>query len=263
MPEMPEVEAVCRKLRAVAGRRIVEVRASRCATPAVKRRAAGRTVERVERRGKHILVRLDGALTLHVHLRMTGNLYRIPDRRFAPAAARVVFVLDDDSAMIFEDSRALGVLDVASTQKLNASLDLEVGVEPLSDAFTADRLAALAKRSAMPSKLFLMDQKKVAGLGNIYAAEALYHAAIGPRKRMQTLSRPRIDRLHAAIVDILRRAVQSACIAYSGPGGFAEAETFPLEVYGREGEPCRTCGKAIRRIPQGGRSTYYCPGCQK
>jgi formamidopyrimidine-DNA glycosylase len=263
MPELPEVEAVCRKLRAVQGRIIVEVRALRCATPSVKRKARGRRIERVERRGKHILVRLDSGLTLHVHLRMTGNLYPIPDRRFAPAGARVVLVLDDDGAVVFEDSRALGRMDLVDSTRLDAKLDREVGVEPLSAGFTAELFAALARRSRKPSKLFLMDQEKVAGLGNIYAAESLYRAGIHPRKRMQTLSRARIDRLHAAIVAILGDAVQSAWTAYSGPGAIAEAESFPLEVYGREGEPCRACGKAIRRIPQGGRSTYFCPGCQR
>jgi formamidopyrimidine-DNA glycosylase len=108
-----------------------------------------------------------------------------------------------------------------------------------------------------------MDQSKIAGLGNIYAAEALYRARVNPRKPMEKLSLAKLRRLHGVIVDILELAVQSAVAAYSNPGAFGEAEEFPLDVYGREGQPCRTCLRKIRRIPQGGRSTYFCPGCQR
>ena len=263
MPEMPEVEAVCSKLRGAVGRRIVAVKAPRCATPAVRRSAPGRTIDRVDRRGKHILVRLSGDKTLHVHLRMTGNFYPVPDHRLHPANARVVFALDNGSGLVFEDTRALGRMELAGSPRLDAALERQLGAEPLSAAFSVDHLIAEATASRQTGKIFLMDQRRVAGLGNIYAAEALYRAGIDPRRSIQGFRRKRLERLHFSIVRILEDAVQSACIAYSGPGEFAEAESFPLAVYGMEGEPCHSCGRVIRRIAQGGRSTYFCPGCQR
>jgi formamidopyrimidine-DNA glycosylase len=227
------------------------------------RRVTGRTVERIERRGKHILMRLDGGLTLHTHLKMTGNLYAIPDRRLAPANARVILELDDDRAVIFEDSRALGRMEAVRSQSLDRLLGGELGPEPLSGEFTVESLWLASRRSKQPAKLFLMDQRRVAGLGNIYAAEALFRSRISPRKRMSGISRERIGSLHEAIVGVLNEALESACRAYAGPGEFSEAEDFPLAVYGREGEPCLECSQFIRRITQGGRSTYYCPACQR
>jgi formamidopyrimidine-DNA glycosylase len=108
-----------------------------------------------------------------------------------------------------------------------------------------------------------MDQSAIAGLGNIYAAEALFEARIDPRKAMNRLSAARLRRLYEAIIRVLRIAVDSSVEAYSRPGGFGEGENYPVAVYGREGEACLRCGKKIRRIPQGGRSTFYCPGCQR
>jgi formamidopyrimidine-DNA glycosylase len=138
-----------------------------------------------------------------------------------------------------------------------------IGLDPLSPGFTVERFAALARRSRAAVKTFLMDQRRVAGLGNIYAAEALHRAGIDPRRRACRLSRARLSRLHRAIVGVLRRAVRSAARAYRRPGQFAEGEYFRLAVYGREGKPCPRCRRPIRRLPQGGRSSYFCPGCQK
>ena len=263
MPELPEVEAVCRKLReSVVGAQIRSVDARRCAAESVVRLAPGQRITAVERRAKHILIRLSQGHTLHVHLRMTGNLYAIPDVRLHQADARVVFELTGKAGMVYSDPRALGRLEVVETQALNDAMS-KLGPEPLGVHFTSEALAKAAKASRQPAKLFLMDHTKIAGLGNIYVAEALFRARLDPRKPLSRLKRPRIDRLHAEIVSILQDALQSACRAYAGPGEFSEAEDFPLAVYGREGEPCEICTSPIRRIPQGGRSTYYCARCQK
>ena len=139
----------------------------------------------------------------------------------------------------------------------------QTGVDPLDTGFTRDGFAALARQARGAIKTWLMDQRRLAGLGNIYAAEALFQAGIHPRRVGATLSRPRLDRLHGAIVRVLRAAVQSASLAYQRPGGFANGELFDPAVYGREGQPCPRCGRPIRRIAQGGRSTYFCPGCQR
>lgn len=184
---------------------------------------------------------------------MTGNLYVIPDYRFAPVSARALFQITDNRAIVFDDPRALGRLT------LSAKLS-QLGIEPLTPSFTVEKLKDMLVQSRQPAKTFLMDQRRVAGLGNIYAAEALFRAGQDPRKAIGPRKAPI---LHAAIVGVLADAVHSAYSTYSKPGHLLAAEEQKLMVYGREGEPCRVCGRAIRRIPQGGRSTYFCAGCQK
>ena len=265
MPELPEVEAVCRKLRkeaigaTIAAAHIERRRITSPQDPAeVERRLAGRTIERVGRRGKNILIGLSGGLTARVHLRMTGDLCVIPVGRLRPASASSWFELADGRTLVFEDTRGLGTLTVHAGDALEG-----IGPEPLSRQFTAEALIRSAAGSRQPAKVFLMDQRRIAGLGNIYTAEALFAARIHPRAPIGSVSRPRLMALHASIVRVLRDAVRSACRAYSRPGGFQEAEEYPPAVYGREGELCVRCGGVIRRITQGGRSTYYCPKCQR
>jgi len=264
MPELPEVEAVCRKLRGAAtGARIVGARVLRCGTARVAQESAGRTLNAVERRGKHILLRLSGGVTIHTHLRMSGNLYMIPDHRIHSAYARVIFELRGGHGIVLEDKRVLARMDVLPDEEINRRLECEIGPEPLSETFTPERFVAHARGSRQPAKLFLMDQRNIAGLGNIYAAEALFRARIDPRKPMARVSPAKLRGLHGVIVRVLSDAVESAVAAYAGPGAFHSEENFPVAVYDREGEPCVTCRRRIVKIPQGGRSTYFCPGCQR
>ncbi len=263
MPELPEVEAVCRKLRRdLRGARIRRARLLRASDPRLERRLRGRRIETVERRGKNVLIRLGRDSVLRVHLRMTGNLYALPAAANLPGTARAWFELADGRALVFDDPRALGRIELLSEAELE-SLSASLGPEPLSAAFTAAYLRAAAARSRQAIKLFLLDQSKIAGLGNIYAAEALHRAGVHPARPANGLGRKRLERLHGAIVAVLELAVQSACNAYEGPGRYNSAETFPVAVYGREGLPCPECGRRVRRILQAGRSTYYCPGCQR
>lgn len=263
MPELPEVEAVCRKLRRDAvGSLITSAHFSPRPNPRLAQRFPGKRITAVDRRGKNILLRLHSRQTLRVHLGMTGNLYVIPEARLRPLLARAVFELDDGRALVLEDPRRLGTVELLEPDEADR-LVASLGVEPLSDAFTPEWLAEAARRSRAPAKQFLMDQTRIAGLGNIYSAEALFQARIHPAKPMNRLGRRSLERLHRAVVAILDNAVQSACNAYSGPGKFEARETFPLAVYGKEGERCPRCGRRIRRIPQHGRSTYFCPGCQR
>lgn len=263
MPELPEVEAVCRKLRRDAvGSLITSAHFSPRPNRRLAQRLPGKRITAVDRRGKHILLRLDSRQTLHVHLGMTGNLYVIPEARLRPLLARAVFELDGGRALVLEDPRRLGTVELLEPEEADRLMAI-LGVEPLSEAFTPEWLAGAARRSRAPAKQFLMDQKRIAGLGNIYSAEALFEARIHPAKPINRLGPKRLERLYRAIVAILDSAVQSACNAYTGPGKFEARETFPLAVYGREGEHCPRCGRRIRRIPQHGRSTYFCPGCQR
>ena len=228
---------------------------------AIEKQLAGAKITNVRRIGKHILVDLDARRTLHVHLRMTGNLYTIPDIRFLTATTRAWIELQNGSGIVFDDPRALGKMQVHPTSDLESALASTVGPEP--HEITAAEFAALAKRTRKPAKLLLMDQTKIAGLGNIYAAEALFEAKLDPAKLASTISKPKLERLHAIIVKMLEDAKESAYRAYTEPGYFAEGESFPVQVYDREGQPCYACQRPIKRMPQGGRSTYYCSGCQR
>lgn len=264
MPELPEVEAVCRKLRQSApGLRITSAKVFRCAPALLEESVRGRSILAVDRLGKHILLRLSDGVTLHTHLRMSGNLFAIPDYRFHSAGARVVLRLTNGEGIVLEDPRALARMEPVETETIDRKLAAGLGPEPLSPEFTPEWFRDEARQSRQPAKLFLMDQARVAGLGNIYAAESLFRARVDPRKAVNRLSRAKLEALHGEIVAVLRDAVQSAVSAYGSPGKFAEAESFPIAVYGREGEPCERCGSVIRRIAQGGRSTYFCPGCQR
>ena len=259
MPEMPEVEAVCRRLRLEAeGCLVSRARLLRAgmASGDVETACSGARLERVERRGKNIFLHFSGDVILHVHLRMTGNLYVVPDHRLLVSTVRAVFELSDGRGIVFEDPRALGRMALIETLP-------ELGWEPLDPGFTVAVLAGLAKGSKREAKVFLMDQGKVAGLGNIYAAEALFRAGIDPRRAMGTLGKARLARLHGAIVMVMSGAVESVYELYSKPGNFIEAERQTLMVYGREGEGCRVCGRAVLRVAQGGRSTYFCGFCQR
>jgi formamidopyrimidine-DNA glycosylase len=268
MPELPEVEAIRRKLAPrLKGKRIRGVHILRASVtkpqppPLLQELATGRTVRKVYRRGKNLFVELSGGYTIRVHLRMTGDLY-LSRAVELPASVRLWLELGGGGKLVFDDRRALGTVHVHSPEEV-ASLLSKLGPEPLSKDFTPERLAGAARRSSRPAKLFLMDQARVAGLGNIYAAEALHRAGIDPRKPARRIRPAQAKALHSAIVAVLRDAVKSATTTYTRPGDFGETESFPRVVYGREGEPCPVCGGRIRRIGQGGRSTYFCPACQK
>ncbi len=263
MPELPEVECVAERLRAAAPwARIRRVGQFRPSTVAGGRQAAGRRIEGVERRGKNLLLRLSGGWFARIHLRMTGDLRVLPDARLRPQTVRAWFELDDGRAVALDDPRALGRISLHPEQE-EEELFRDLGPEPFSAEFTPGWLEASARRTARAAKIWLMDQRTVAGLGNIYAAEALFEAGIDPRRPAAGLSRARLMRLHGAIRDVLALAIDSVRAAYERPGGFAEGEFYPVAVYGREGEPCRRCGAAVRRLRQGGRSTYCCLKCQK
>lgn len=268
MPELPEVETVCRRLRPlIVGRTISAAHIDRpqttrpVSTKSVAKKIAGQTIESIDRRAKNILIRLSNNTTLRIHFRMTGNLW-VADPADRPAAARAWFSLDDGKEIVYVDQRLLGHMELLSPKQL-AEFDTSLGIEPLSPAFTSAWLVDRAKRSRKPAKLFLMDQTIVVGLGNIWAAESLFVAKIHPSRPVDQLSPARIRALHAAIVEILSGAVKSAYREYSAPGQTSESGGFQVAVYNREGQSCLRCRRKVKRIAQGGRSTYFCPGCQR
>ncbi len=279
MPELPEVEAVVRTLRPlVQGRRI------RCVHVfhpiAVKPQAAshvacysqGRRIRTVDRNGKYVLLILDRGL-LTMHFKLDGQLLWFSNGKELLQRANqgetgvhvdVAFELDK-GVLGFVDRRHFG--RVHYWESVDDCPGLKVlGIDALSTDFTLNRLTQLHAPSKRPLKDFLLDQSRIAGIGNMYSCESLWHARLNPRRRANTLQPQEARRLHKAIVSVLTRALE--CCLHPAPN-FRDPEWWfqglesILRVYGREGRPCRRCGEPIRRIAQGSRSTYYCGHCQK
>jgi formamidopyrimidine-DNA glycosylase len=278
MPELPEVEAVVRTLRPlVQGRRIRCVHVfhpigTKPQTAAhLARHAQGRRIRAVERLGKYVLLVLDhGLLTLHFKLDGQLTWCSSPNELLERANQRengvhVDVALELDKGVLgFADRRHFGRVQVWESADACPGLRV-LGIDALSRDFTPARFAELLAPSKRPLKDFLLDQSRVAGLGNIYSCESLWHARLAPRRLANTLRPPEVRRLHKAIVSVLARALE--CCLHPAPDfrdpewWFQGLETI-LRVYGREGKPCRRCGEPIQRIAQGGRSTYYCKRCQ-
>ena len=259
MPEQPEVERAVELLRrTIVGRPIRHVRTlhpslARALPLADAESLAGRAVARVDRRGKHQLLVLDDGRTLHAHFRMAGDwaLDRAADA--PPPHARALIEFADGGRVVLVDPRALATLQIVDAESLLSTL----GPDPADPAYTATELhAALAGRRG-PIKPVLLDQRIVSGVGNIYAAEALWHAGVDPRVQANRLGPRRVTRILDGIRTALTLGAETATRYSSGE------EVGSLAVYGREGERCTRCGGTVRRIVQAGRSTYFCPRCQR
>ena len=260
MPELPEVETAVRELRAVAvGRRVTLLALrhpalARRVTPAALRAIVGRRIERVERRGKHQLLHLDDGGVVHVHFRMSGDWVVLHDDGDAePRSTRALLALDDGSRVALVDPRALATIELFDA---GAAPELALGPEPDDRAFTAAALGRALARRRGPIKPALLDQRVVAGVGNIYAAEALWRAKLSPLAPAAGLSDAELARLVRGIRAALRAGARR-------PGRYSSGEAVQrLAVYDREGKPCRRCRTTIERIVQAGRSTWFCPRCQ-
>lgn len=279
MPELPEVETVCRGLRPVLeGRRLAEVvqrRADlRFALPAdFAGRLRGRQVRRIDRRAKYILMHLDTPEVLLCHLGMSGRMVLAPDPS-APLEAHdhVVFMTDEGRQVRYNDARRFGFMDLIAEDGLAGNRHLAgLGPEPLGNAFNGPALAEALAGRRTSIKAALLDQRVVAGLGNIYVSEALYHAGLSPRRIAASVQGARAERLAAAIKDVLTRAIAAGgsslrdYVQTSGELGYFQ---HAWAVYGREGERCPDCppGDAcagIQRIEQAGRSTFFCARRQR
>jgi formamidopyrimidine-DNA glycosylase len=270
MPELPEVETIRRHLAPhVEGRRLValEILDPRWCEPLAREEFAavfaGRRVERLSRRGKYLIWELEDEAYLLLHLRMTGTL--LLDPLGAPPYTRVWLRLGDHD-VAFCDPRRFGTGELAlGEQALEAFLATRLGVEPFSEAFSAAHLHGLTRASRAPIKAFLLDQRKIAGVGNIYADEALFRARIHPLRAANRLTRPQAEALRDAVVAVLDAgiAAKGATIDdYRNPEGVAGSFQDRFLVHLREGEPCPQCGRAVRKLRAAGRGTYVCEGCQ-
>jgi len=271
MPELPEVEHVVRALSPViTGRRILaaELNLKRIAPgisrPAFDRQLRNSLITAVGRRGKYILFELESGHVLATHLRMTGKFVSLTVDQSLPPYAHVVFYLDDERRLVFCDMRQFGRMRIFTKPPKELS---SLAPEPLSDQFTEAYFVETLSRSRRPLKQLLLDQTRVLGLGNIYAVEALFLAGVNPLKESNRLSKPRARKLYQSIRDVLQQAIDAGStlridLADGNGSYFGTTERF-WRVYEREGEPCVNCETKIRRVVQGGRSTYYCPKCQK
>jgi formamidopyrimidine-DNA glycosylase len=269
MPELPEVETVCRAMqKALPGRAIVRVETSdkrlreKLARPRL-RALAGERFTSVHRRAKYLLLELDSGATLLVHLGMSGNLLlRAPGQKHD----HVIFHLDGERPLVFNDPRRFGmVLVLEEGEREDCRYLSNLGVEPLTSAFNSRYLAAACRGRKTPIKNLIMDGHIVVGVGNIYASESLFRAGIHPRQLAGDIDAARMQQLVKAIKSILRSAVRKGGTTISDYLGSGEGGRFQqrLAVYGRAGQPCRTCGQAIASAVLAGRNTFYCTQCQQ
>jgi formamidopyrimidine-DNA glycosylase len=273
MPELPEVEFATRNLRAaIAGRTIARVRVlhpalRRSLPPAAQRRMAGRTVHEVTRRAKLQLLTLDDGATVEVHFRMTGDWAFGTTDDPMESLERARIELTDGTRVSLIDGRAFAVIRFHAPGAFKLP---PLGLEPLDAEFTGTTLRAALAPRRITIKQALLDQKVVAGLGNIYAAEALWEAKIAPTRVANRLTARETEGLAQAIRTVLERAPAGRYYfdgsASDDPDDDPDGEDggeHAWRVYDREGDPCRRCGGKIRRITQGGRSTFFCPRCQR
>ena len=281
MPELPEVETIRRQLApALEGRRLqhVQVLDPRWCEPAPPAAVAdaldGRRIEALRRRGKYLIASVEDDIHLVMHLRMTGNLLLVPvaeDAEDRPHL-RVRFELGQvrgrpAERLLFVDVRRFGTGDVLlGSDALAEYFASRLGVEPLSPDFTAEAVRALARGRKQPVKAFLLNQERIAGVGNIYADEALYRARIHPLRPVGTLKRSQIEALREGVVESLELGIDSKGASiddYRHVDGAQGSFQDRFLVHLREGEPCLRCGTRIQKLRAAGRGTYVCPSCQR
>jgi formamidopyrimidine-DNA glycosylase len=282
VPELPEVETICRQLepeivgRTIEGVEIFDERWSRPDPPAViERGVSGRRIGAVRRRGKYILVELDQGPTLLMHLRMTGNVV-VGDRRLGgerlyesgpdpDAHLRAELRLDDGRSIRFTDPRRFGHAGLLAATEVEPYFAERLGVEPLGGRLTPELIGRLAAGRTAPLKSFLLDQRRIAGIGNIYADEALHRARLHPLSPAGSMRPEHCEELRDGIVEALEAGIRkggSSIDDYRDARGERGSMQDEFLVHTREGEACPRCGETIARVVVGGRSTYFCANCQ-
>ncbi len=276
MPELPEVELVVKSLdKLVKNRKILiaELLRERLApdTPPSEfaEKLNNATINFVHRRGKHILFDLDNGNTLLVHLRMSGRFLLLPVERELPKFTHAIFYFEDETRLVFSDQRHFGFMKIVKTARLSEAKELKkLAPEPFSEDFNLKYFRTILKTSKKNLKEFLLDQTKVLGLGNIYASEAMFLGKVNPQISADKLSAKKAGVLFEKIREVLRESIAHGSTLNVNPenidgsyyGGGYESS---WRVYDRENEPCVACGTSIERLKQGGRSTYFCPKCQR
>lgn len=273
MPELPEAETIVRGLRdAVVGETITRAEVLKPDILRESKRAfwpkvRNREIVAVDRRAKNVLIRLEDGRVIAVNLGMTGRLLPFdepPRGRRRPTHPAVRFRFESGGLLVFDDVRRFGTVECLTDDEWRARSD-RMGPEPLDPAFSADDLHRGLAASRSPVRSWLLDQRRIAGVGNIYAAEALFLAGVHPRRPAHSVDPGEAEALHGAIRRVLDAAIRAGGTTIrdyrtttGDEGGFAPS----LYVYGREGEPCRRCGRIVERVVFGNRSAFFCPGCQ-
>lgn len=268
MPELPEVETIKNELAPhIIGRQFNDVIV--CDAKPVKqpsadefrRKLTGQSINDLERRGKYLIFHLTSGNALVIHLKMTGSLLLNPEQ--TDRYARVIFSLDDGSQLVFTDRRRLGAIWLMENEQAVIG---KLGPEPLDPEFTIRTLAERLHKRKAPIKAVLLDQAFIAGIGNMYADEALFSARIHPLREADSLSPQEVRSLHQAIVDVLKTAIESkgaSIDTYKRPDGRLGTAHDNFRVAHRGGKPCPVCGTTIERIAIRNRGSYFCPKCQK
>ena len=279
MPELPEVETVRRGLqRRLKGKVIegVDVRETRLRypvdAPRLKRELAGRRVKELKRRAKYLLILLEAEgdreeAFLIIHLGMSGRIYFSASEEVPRPHTHLIFSLGDGRELHFCDPRRFGLVDLVSSSRLEADRRFtHLGPAPLSRECTAGYFFECSRKLRQPVKNFLMDSRRVVGVGNIYASEALFLAGVHPLRAAGRISLQRWERISSAVKEVLSEAIRQGGTTlndFQGPDGTAGYFQVRLGVYGREGEECPGCGAAVKKKVLAGRSTFYCPRCQR
>ena len=267
MPELPEVETVRRRLEPVLTGRtlrattISDARLTRPYDPdEVAAELQGERVSAVDRRGKYLIIRFESGRALLVHLRMTGGFLLDPGSH-----ERAIVELDDGTRVAYRDVRRFGTWLLLEPHEVDPYIASKLGDEPFDALFTVARLGERLEKRKAPIKAALLDQRTLAGMGNIYADEALWRARLNPLRQAAGLDRAELRRLHKAIRAALEAGIArqgSTLRDYRQPDGSSGSMQHEFKVYGREGEPCDRCGTPIAKTRAGGRGTWFCPTCQ-
>ncbi|MBT3536159.1 MAG: bifunctional DNA-formamidopyrimidine glycosylase/DNA-(apurinic or apyrimidinic site) lyase [Rhodospirillaceae bacterium] len=274
MPELPEVETVCRGLEGpLVGHRLIKIiqRRADLRWPLPEnfaQRLEGRRIQRLHRRAKFILADLDDGWVWMTHLGMSGRMYIHQEQAPVPGKHdHILLETDAGHTIVYQDHRRFGMMDLVPAAELDEHRLLrDIGPEPLGNQFDGPSLSLALSGRRTPIKSALLDQKIVAGLGNIYVCEALFHSGISPRRLAASVAGRRAERLVPAIRDVLMKAIAKGgstlrdYVQASGELGYFQHE---FAVYGREGEPCMRCNQPIKRLVQAGRSTFFCSSCQR
>jgi len=268
MPELPEVETIRNELipyivkRRFIGVTVRDEKAIR--QPPVNefcQRLVGQEIDSLERRGKYLIFRLYSGEALVIHLKMSGALLLNPEQPYI--YARVVFNLDNNDQLVFTDRRRLGALWLVKSEQ---DIIGKLGPEPLTPAFTSDALAKKLGKHRAPIKAVLLDQTIFAGIGNMYADEALFAARVHPLRTANSLSPQETQALHEAVCHVLRSAIENkgaSIDTYKRPDGKPGTAHFNFNVAHRKGKPCPVCGTPIQRLAIRNRGSYFCPNCQR
>ncbi len=272
MPELPEVETIVRRLRLeIIGKRIAEVSLSgkslRRPMPGdIAARLRGKTIRSVRRRGKYMILEMEPHAFWLIHLGMSGRLFSSAGPLAGGKHTHATIRFDDGWELQYRDPRRFGLMDVAEGRELSSFSEIRnLGKDPLGPEFDRHWLSAELAQTRRDLKSFLLDQRKIAGLGNIYVCEALFGARLHPARRCNTVTTREAAALTRSVRAVLAAAIVKRGTSFSdyvdtdgSPGGYQEF----LRVFYREGERCRRCRSSIRRMRQGNRSSYFCPACQ-